>query len=116
MQQKSRYKMKRETNRWILFFLSPPDPPVVDPVLLDVRSQTSSTVNLRCVVLKSNPNRIASARWYRNGMSIRTPPVDPQSVPQLRFKLDTSNNGTYECKVSNGVGTSTCTFIVSGEL
>uniref|UniRef100_A0A9J8D591 MAM domain containing glycosylphosphatidylinositol anchor 1 n=2 Tax=Cyprinus carpio TaxID=7962 RepID=A0A9J8D591_CYPCA len=90
-------------------------PPVVDPVLLDVRSQTLSTVNLRCLVLKSNPNRIASARWYRNGMPIRTPPVDPQSVPQLRFKLDTTNNGTYECRVSNGVGTSTCTFIVSAQ-
>ncbi|XP_073690672.1 MAM domain-containing glycosylphosphatidylinositol anchor protein 1 [Garra rufa] len=90
-------------------------PPVVDPVLLDVRSQTLATVNLRCLVLKSNPNRIASARWYRNGMPIRTPPVDPQSVPQLRFKLDPTNNGTYECKVSNGVGTSTCTFIVSAQ-
>ncbi|XP_052428762.1 MAM domain-containing glycosylphosphatidylinositol anchor protein 1-like [Carassius gibelio] len=90
-------------------------PPVVDPVLLDVRSQTFSTVNLRCLILKSNPNRIASARWYRNGLLIRTPTVDPQSVPQLRFKLDTTNNGTYECRVSNGVGTSTCTFIVSAQ-
>lgn len=99
-----------------MLFFSPPDPPVVDPVLLDVRSQTSSTVTLRCVVLKSNPNRIVNARWYRNAMPIRTPPVDPQSVPQLRFKLDTSNNGTYECRVNNGVGTSTCTFNVSGEL
>ncbi|XP_016330089.1 MAM domain-containing glycosylphosphatidylinositol anchor protein 1-like [Sinocyclocheilus anshuiensis] len=90
-------------------------PPVVDPVLLDVRSQTFSTVNLRCLILKSNPNRIASARWYRNGLPIRTPTVDPQSVPQLRFKLDTTNNGTYECRVSNGVGTSTCTFIVSAQ-
>ncbi|XDV49882.1 hypothetical protein PO909_019053 [Leuciscus waleckii] len=90
-------------------------PPVVDPVLLDVRSQTSSTVTLRCVVLKSNPNRIVNARWYRNAMPIRTPPVDPQSVPQLRFKLDTSNNGTYECRVNNGVGTSTCTFNVSAQ-
>uniref|UniRef100_A0A8C1MXM5 MAM domain containing glycosylphosphatidylinositol anchor 1 n=1 Tax=Cyprinus carpio TaxID=7962 RepID=A0A8C1MXM5_CYPCA len=90
-------------------------PPVVDPVLLDVRSQTFSTVNLRCLILKSNPNRIAGARWYRNGLPIRTPTVDPQSVPQLRFKLDTTNNGTYECRVSNGVGTSTCTFIVSAQ-
>ncbi|KAI7805265.1 putative MAM domain-containing glycosylphosphatidylinositol anchor protein 1-like [Triplophysa rosa] len=90
-------------------------PPVVDPVLLDVRSPTFQTVNLRCVVLKSNPNRIASVRWYRNGVAIRTPPADPQSVPQLRFKLDPTNNGTYECRVSNGVGTSTCTFNVSAQ-
>ncbi|XP_065152190.1 MAM domain-containing glycosylphosphatidylinositol anchor protein 1 isoform X1 [Paramisgurnus dabryanus] len=90
-------------------------PPVVDPVLLDVRSPTFQSVNLRCVVLKSNPNRIASVRWFRNGAAIRTPPVDPQSIPQLRFKLDPTNNGTYECRVSNGVGTSTCTFNVTAQ-
>ncbi|KAL7889355.1 hypothetical protein AOLI_G00016130 [Acnodon oligacanthus] len=88
-------------------------PPVVDPVFQDVRSPNNQPVILRCVVLKSNPNRIASARWYRNTIPIRTPPVDSQDVPQLRFKLDLTNNGTYECKVSNGVGTSTCTFVVS---
>ncbi|KAM9476806.1 MAM domain-containing glycosylphosphatidylinositol anchor protein 1 isoform 1-T2 [Clarias gariepinus] len=88
-------------------------PPVVDPVSQDVRSPNYKTVILRCLVLKSNPNRIASARWYRNTIPIRTPPVDPQDVPQLRFILDPTNNGTYECKVSNGVGTSTCTFVVS---
>ncbi|XP_017550923.1 MAM domain-containing glycosylphosphatidylinositol anchor protein 1 [Pygocentrus nattereri] len=88
-------------------------PPVVDPVFQDVRSPNNQPVILRCVVLKSNPNRIASARWYRNTLPIRTPPVDSQDVPQLRFKLDLTNNGTYECKVSNGVGTSTCTFVVS---
>ncbi|KAI4892509.1 hypothetical protein NFI96_024488, partial [Prochilodus magdalenae] len=90
-------------------------PPVVDPVFQDVRSPSSQNVILRCVVVKSNPNRIASARWYRNSIPIRTPPVDAQDVPQLRFKLDLTNNGTYECKVSNGVGTSTCTFVVSAK-
>lgn len=94
--------------------LSFSDPPVVDPVFQDVRSPNYKAVILRCLVLKSNPNRIASARWYRNMIPIRTPPVDPQDVPQLRFILDPTNNGTYECKVSNGVGTSTCTFVVSG--
>ncbi|KAK3573176.1 hypothetical protein QTP86_014847, partial [Hemibagrus guttatus] len=88
-------------------------PPVVDPVYQDVRSPNYKPVILRCIVLKSNPNRIASARWYRNMIPIRTPPVDPQDVPQLRFILDPTNNGTYECKVSNGVGTSSCIFLVS---
>ncbi|XP_046692968.1 MAM domain-containing glycosylphosphatidylinositol anchor protein 1 [Silurus meridionalis] len=88
-------------------------PPVVDPVLQEVRSPNYKTVILRCMVLKSNPNRVASARWYRNTIPIRTPAVDPQDVPQLRFILDPTNNGTYECKVNNGVGTSTCTYVVS---
>lgn len=95
----------------LLWFL---DPPVVDPIYQEVRSPNYKSVILRCLVLKSNPSRIASARWYRNTIPIRTPPVDPQDVPQLRFILDPTNNGTYECKVSNGVGTSTCTFLVSG--
>ncbi|TST98577.1 MAM domain-containing glycosylphosphatidylinositol anchor protein 1 [Bagarius yarrelli] len=88
-------------------------PPVVDPVFQDIRSPNYKPVILRCLVLKSNPNRIASARWYRNTIPIRTPPVDPQDVPQLRFILDPTNNGTYECKVSNGVGTSSCSFLIS---
>ncbi|XP_073776392.1 MAM domain-containing glycosylphosphatidylinositol anchor protein 1 isoform X2 [Danio rerio] len=90
-------------------------PPVVDPVMMDVRSPTFATVSLRCLILKSNPNRIVSAYWYRNGIPLRNSLVDSQNVPQLRFKLDTTNNGTYECRVSNGVGISNCTFNVSAQ-
>ncbi|XP_030628082.1 MAM domain-containing glycosylphosphatidylinositol anchor protein 1 [Chanos chanos] len=87
--------------------------PIVDPVSKDVRSPNYQTVILRCTVLKANPSRLASVRWYRNGVQIRTPTVDLQDVPPLRFKLDPTNNGTYECRIFNGVGSSSCTFNVS---
>ncbi|XP_022540869.1 MAM domain-containing glycosylphosphatidylinositol anchor protein 1 [Astyanax mexicanus] len=88
--------------------------PVVDPVFQDVRSQTNQFVLLRCAVLKSNPSRIASARWYRNGLPY--PPVmQAPDALQLRFKLNSTSNGTYECRVSNGAGTSSCTFSVSAQ-
>ncbi|XP_072533520.1 MAM domain-containing glycosylphosphatidylinositol anchor protein 1 isoform X2 [Salminus brasiliensis] len=89
-------------------------PPVVDPVLQDVRSPMNQFVVLRCAVLKSNPSRIASARWYRNSLPY-LPVVQSPDALQLRFRLNSTTNGTYECKVSNGVGTSTCTFSVSAQ-
>uniref|UniRef100_A0A4W5MF35 MAM domain containing glycosylphosphatidylinositol anchor 1 n=1 Tax=Hucho hucho TaxID=62062 RepID=A0A4W5MF35_9TELE len=87
--------------------------PVLDPVFQDVRSPNYQFVTLRCLIQKSNPARVASVRWVRNGEPLSSLTPDPQEKPQLKFKLDPSNNGTYECRVSNGVGSSTCTFNVS---
>ncbi|KAM6981032.1 MAM domain-containing glycosylphosphatidylinositol anchor protein 1 [Aplochiton taeniatus] len=87
--------------------------PLLDPVFQDVRSRSGQTVVLRCLVLKSNPPRVVGARWFRNGEPLRMPTPDPQEALQLRFKLENTNNGSYECRVTNGVGTSTCTFNVS---
>lgn len=76
-------------------------------------------LTLRCAVLRANPPRLTDIRWFRNGGLIRMPmavPVpDLKETPELRFKLEPTNNGTYECRVSSSVGTSTCTFNVSGE-
>lgn len=75
-------------------------------------------VTLRCAVLRANPPRLSDIRWFRNGGLIRTPLPMPttelKEPPELRFKLEPANNGTYECRVSSSVGTSTCTFNVSG--
>ncbi|XP_029622701.1 MAM domain-containing glycosylphosphatidylinositol anchor protein 1 [Salmo trutta] len=87
--------------------------PVLDPVFQDVRSPNYQFVTLRCLIQKSNPARVASVRWVRNGEPLSSLTPNPQENPQLKFKLDPSNNGTYECRVSNGVGSSTCTFNVS---
>ncbi|XP_019909389.2 MAM domain-containing glycosylphosphatidylinositol anchor protein 1 isoform X2 [Esox lucius] len=87
--------------------------PVLDPVFQDVRSPNYQLVTLRCVIQKSNPARVTSVRWVRNGEPLSSLTTDPQENPQLKFKLDPGNNGTYECRVSNGVGTSTCTFNVT---
>lgn len=90
--------------------------PIVDPVFQDVRSPNFQTVVLRCVVLKANPQRISSVRWFQNGKPLGQPLLDSQDTPVYRFRLEPDKNGTYECRVSNNVGISTCTFNVSGEL
>lgn len=93
----------------------PADPPILDPVFQDVRSRNYQMVTLRCTVLRANPPRLTDIRWFRNGGLIRMPMPDLKETPELKFKLEPTNNGTYECRVSSSVGTSTCTFNVSGE-
>uniref|UniRef100_A0A8C5CBG1 MAM domain containing glycosylphosphatidylinositol anchor 1 n=1 Tax=Gadus morhua TaxID=8049 RepID=A0A8C5CBG1_GADMO len=88
-------------------------PPMLDPVFQDVRSRNYQFVTLRCGVLRSSPPRLTNVRWYRNGELVRMPPLDPKDVPEYKFKLEPSNNGSYECRVSNAAGTSACTFDVS---
>lgn len=48
-------------------------------------------------------------------MAMTMPMPDLKETPELKFKLEPGHNGTYECRVSSSVGTSTCTFNVSGE-
>lgn len=72
-------------------------------------------VTLRCTILRSNPPRLTDIRWFRNGDFIRMPMPDLKETPELKFKLEPTNNGSYECRVSNTEGTSACTFNVSGE-
>uniref|UniRef100_A0A668AUM5 MAM domain containing glycosylphosphatidylinositol anchor 1 n=1 Tax=Myripristis murdjan TaxID=586833 RepID=A0A668AUM5_9TELE len=87
--------------------------PILDPVFQDVRSRNYQMVTLRCTVLRSNPPRLMNIRWFRNGEPLRMPPPDLKETPELKFKLDPVNNGTYDCRVTNNAGTSTCTFNVS---
>uniref|UniRef100_A0A3Q3DKG7 MAM domain containing glycosylphosphatidylinositol anchor 1 n=1 Tax=Hippocampus comes TaxID=109280 RepID=A0A3Q3DKG7_HIPCM len=90
-------------------------PPILDPVYQDTRARNYQMVTLRCSVLRSNPSRITDIRWYRNGNFILMPMPDLKETPELRFKLEPTNNGSYECRVSNSVGTSTCRFNVSAQ-
>uniref|UniRef100_A0A674P740 MAM domain containing glycosylphosphatidylinositol anchor 1 n=1 Tax=Takifugu rubripes TaxID=31033 RepID=A0A674P740_TAKRU len=88
-------------------------PPILDPVFQDLRSRNYQMVTLRCAVLRSNPPRLTDIRWFRNGEFIRIPMPDLKETPELQFKLEPRNNGSYECRVSNSIGMSTCTFNVS---
>ncbi|XP_057707315.1 MAM domain-containing glycosylphosphatidylinositol anchor protein 1 isoform X2 [Corythoichthys intestinalis] len=88
-------------------------PPIVDPPYQDTRARNFQMVTLRCLVLRSNPPRITDIRWYRNGDFVRMPMPDLRETPELKFKLEPTNNGSYECRVSNSAGTSTCRFNVS---
>uniref|UniRef100_A0A1A8FTJ5 MAM domain containing glycosylphosphatidylinositol anchor 1 n=1 Tax=Nothobranchius korthausae TaxID=1143690 RepID=A0A1A8FTJ5_9TELE len=87
-------------------------PPILDPVFQDVRSRSTLEVILRCTVMRSSPPQTTDARWFRNGKFIQ------MSMPDLKeqtLKLGPTSNGTYECRVSNSAGTSTCRFNVSAK-
>ncbi|KAM6942984.1 MAM domain-containing glycosylphosphatidylinositol anchor protein 1 [Xenentodon cancila] len=90
-------------------------PPIVDPVFKDERSRNYQIVTLRCTVLRSNPPRLTDVRWLRNGDFIRMSMPDLKETPELKFKLEPTNNGTYECRISNSAGTSSCSFNVSAK-
>ncbi|KAL2098998.1 hypothetical protein ACEWY4_005478 [Coilia grayii] len=87
--------------------------PMLDPDFQEVRSPNFQMVVLRCVVIKANPTRIASVRWFQNGKPVGPPIMDSQDTPVYRFRLEPDKNGTYECRVSNNAGTSSCTYNVS---
>ncbi|XP_077568709.1 MAM domain-containing glycosylphosphatidylinositol anchor protein 1 isoform X1 [Stigmatopora nigra] len=87
--------------------------PILDPVYQDTRARNDQMVTLRCLVLRSNPPLITDIRWYRNGDFVPMPMPDLKATPELKFKLKPTNNGSYECRVSNSAGTSTCRFNVS---
>lgn len=93
----------------------PADPPILDPVFQDMRSRNQQMVTLRCTIIRSNPPRLTDIRWFRNGELFRIAMPDAKEMPELKFKLEPTSNGSYECRVSNNAGTSTCTFNVSGE-
>nr|XP_023648898.1 MAM domain-containing glycosylphosphatidylinositol anchor protein 1 isoform X2 [Paramormyrops kingsleyae] len=89
-------------------------PPIVEPAYQEVRSPTNQPVTLRCSVVKANPSRIARASWLMNGRPLPPTVPDSQEPPTLRIeRLSPSSNGTYECRVSNGAGVSSCVFNVS---
>lgn len=90
-------------------------PPILNPVFQDVRSRNYQIVTLRCTVLRSSPPRLTDIRWLRNGEFIRMSIPDLKETPEMKFKLEPPNNGSYECRISNSVGTSTCTFNVSAK-
>ncbi|KAJ4946722.1 hypothetical protein JOQ06_008768, partial [Pogonophryne albipinna] len=90
-------------------------PPILDPGDPDVRSRNYQMVTLRCTVIRSFPTRLIDIRWFRNGEIIRMPMPDTKEKPELKFKLDPTNNGSYECRVTNSAGTSTCAFNVSAQ-
>ncbi|MFT7813414.1 MAM domain-containing glycosylphosphatidylinositol anchor protein 1 [Arapaima gigas] len=88
--------------------------PIVDPPFQDVRFPTNQAVTLRCAVMKANPPRITRASWLMNGRPLRPEAPNTQDAPTLRIeRLGPASNGTYECRISNGVGISSCIFNVS---
>uniref|UniRef100_W5NKB1 MAM domain containing glycosylphosphatidylinositol anchor 1 n=1 Tax=Lepisosteus oculatus TaxID=7918 RepID=W5NKB1_LEPOC len=88
-------------------------PPIVDPVFQDVRSKLFQRLPLRCSVLKANPARIEQATWLLNGRRLPGGVVLPEASEYVIGTLSTGNNGTYECRISNSAGSTSCVFSVS---
>lgn len=100
----------------------PPVPPEVEPSSQDVRQALGRPVLLRCSLLRGSPQRIASAVWRFKGQLLPPPPaanpVAGEASDHSELRLDAvtrDSSGSYECSVSNDVGSAVCLFQVSGE-
>ncbi|XP_033072930.1 MAM domain-containing glycosylphosphatidylinositol anchor protein 1 isoform X6 [Trachypithecus francoisi] len=96
-------------------------PPEVEPSSQDVRQALGRPVLLRCSLLRGSPQRIASAVWRFKGQLLPPPPVVPaaaETPDHAELRLDAvtrDSSGSYECSVSNDVGSAVCLFQVSAK-
>lgn len=94
-------------------------PPEVEPGSQDVRQALGRPVLLRCSLLRGSPQRIASAVWRFKGQLLPPPPAVPvaaEAPDHSELRLDAvtrESSGSYECSVSNDVGSAACLFQVS---
>ena len=93
----------------------------MEPGSQDVRQALGRPVLLRCSLLRGSPQRIASAVWRFKGQLLPPPPAVPvtaEAPDHSELRLDAvtrESSGSYECSVSNDVGSAVCLFHVSGE-
>lgn len=86
-----------------------------------MRQALGRPVLLRCSLLRGSPQRIASAVWRFKGQLLPPPPAVPvaaEAPDHSELRLDAvtrESSGSYECSVSNDVGSAACLFQVSGE-
>ncbi|XP_030879230.1 MAM domain-containing glycosylphosphatidylinositol anchor protein 1-like, partial [Leptonychotes weddellii] len=96
-------------------------PPEVEPSSQDVRQALGRPVLLRCSLLRGSPQRIASAVWRFKGQLLPPPPAVPvaaEATDHSELRLDAvtrDSSGSYECSISNDVGSATCLFQVSAK-
>ncbi|XP_057411515.1 MAM domain-containing glycosylphosphatidylinositol anchor protein 1 isoform X3 [Balaenoptera acutorostrata] len=94
-------------------------PPEVEPSSQDVRQALGRPVLLRCSLLRGSPQRISSAVWRFKGQLLPPPPAVPvaaEAPDHSELRLDAvtrDSSGSYECSVSNDVGSAACLFQVS---
>uniref|UniRef100_A0A8C0MZB6 MAM domain containing glycosylphosphatidylinositol anchor 1 n=1 Tax=Canis lupus familiaris TaxID=9615 RepID=A0A8C0MZB6_CANLF len=95
-------------------------PPEVEPSSQDVRQALGRPVLLRCSLLRGSPQRIAAAVWRFKGQLLPPPPAVPaaEAPDHSELRLDAvtrDSSGSYECSISNDVGSATCLFQVSAK-
>ncbi|OCT79549.1 hypothetical protein XELAEV_18026358mg [Xenopus laevis] len=71
---------------------------------------------MRCNLLKGSPLKLATAVWRYNTNLLNVDPTEQQEYSELRINsLTQKTSGTYECTVSNDVGSDSCVFQVTGK-
>ncbi|CAH2256324.1 MAM domain-containing glycosylphosphatidylinositol anchor 1 [Pelobates cultripes] len=114
--QTARYNGFNIRTREALVQLSVQFAPVVEPKFQDMRQAMSTNFTMRCNMLKGSPVKVATAVWRFNRNLVAEPSLDQQEYSELKINsltLDTS--GTYECSISNDVGSDSCIFQVTGK-
>ncbi|XP_018120384.1 MAM domain-containing glycosylphosphatidylinositol anchor protein 1 isoform X2 [Xenopus laevis] len=90
--------------------------PVVEPKLQEIRQSMHSSFTMRCNLLKGSPLKLATAVWRYNRNLLNVSPNEQQEYSELRINsLTQKTSGTYECIVSNDVGSDSCVFQVTGK-
>ncbi|XP_040286715.1 MAM domain-containing glycosylphosphatidylinositol anchor protein 1 isoform X3 [Bufo bufo] len=89
--------------------------PVVEPKFQDLRLPMKRSVTLRCNMLKGSPVKVATAVWRFERSLLSVPPIEQQEFSE--YKINSTRretSGTYECTISNDVGSDSCVFQVTG--
>ncbi|KAE8600239.1 hypothetical protein XENTR_v10013144 [Xenopus tropicalis] len=90
--------------------------PVVEPKLREIRQPMHTGFTMRCDLLKGSPLKLATAIWRYNRNLLNVPPTEQMEYSELRINsLTQKTSGTYECTVSNDVGSDSCVFQVTGK-
>ncbi|XP_072266113.1 MAM domain-containing glycosylphosphatidylinositol anchor protein 1 isoform X5 [Pyxicephalus adspersus] len=90
--------------------------PVVEPKFQDIRQEMKRSVLLRCNMLKGSPVKVATAVWRFNRNLLSVPPIEQQEYSEYKIpSMSRETSGTYECTISNDVGSDTCVFQVTGK-
>ncbi|KAM9316897.1 MAM domain-containing glycosylphosphatidylinositol anchor protein 1 [Gastrophryne carolinensis] len=90
--------------------------PMVEPKFKDIRLALQRSATLRCTMLQGNPMKVATAVWRLNGKLLNVPATEQQDYSEHRIiSMGRDSNGTYECSISNDVGSDSCVFQVTGK-
>ncbi|XP_053315805.1 MAM domain-containing glycosylphosphatidylinositol anchor protein 1 [Spea bombifrons] len=114
--QTARYNGFNIRSREALVQLNVQFPPVVEPKFQDIRQAMWSAFTMRCNMLKGSPVKVATAVWRFNRSLMSVPPLEQQEYSELKINsLKRETSGTYECSISNDVGSDACIFQVTGK-
>ncbi|XP_066451389.1 MAM domain-containing glycosylphosphatidylinositol anchor protein 1 isoform X2 [Eleutherodactylus coqui] len=90
--------------------------PVVEPKFQDIRLPLKRSMTLRCNMLKGSPVKVATAVWRFNRNLLTVPPIEQQEFSEYKINSTSrETSGTYECTISNDVGSDSCVFQVTGK-